>query len=50
MNKTKQKAVTISDEAWEMAKKASERSIPETTRPKWIEGAIRKQAKKEGVE
>ena len=50
MNKTKQKAVTLSDEAWELARKAAEKSAPQTTRPKWIEGAIRQQAKREHVE
>lgn len=47
MKKINQKAVSLSDEAWEIARKAAEESMPQTTRPKWIEGAIRKQAEEE---
>jgi hypothetical protein len=45
----KQRAVSISDDAWELAKKAAEESKPKTNRPAWIENAIYKQAKREGV-
>jgi hypothetical protein len=47
MNKTKQKAVQITDETWDLVKEVSEKSIPEITRPKWIEATILERAKKE---
>lgn len=50
MSKTKQKAVQLSDKAWDLAKLGAEQSDPPTTRPKWIEAAIHDRAKREGLE
>lgn len=49
MKKDKQKSIAITDENWKLAKKAAEKSVPQTTRPKWINAAIQKQALEQGL-
>ena len=43
----RQHPVAIADDLWEKAKKAAEKNRPETTRPMWIEQAIREKLEKE---
>jgi hypothetical protein len=45
----KQIPVSITPENWKLSKKAADRFTPKTTRPKWINHAIERQAEKEGV-
>lgn len=45
----KQRVVSLSDRAWDLAKIGADQNDPPTTRPKWIEAAINDRAKKEGL-
>jgi hypothetical protein len=45
----KQRALSLTDEEWKLARKASDKSDPKVTRPVWIGVAIREKAKREGV-
>ena len=45
--KEKQTSVYITDKNWALSKKAADRHSPKTTRPKWINHAIEKQAETE---
>ena len=49
MKKDRQKSIAITDENWKLAKRAADRSVPQTTRPKWINAAIQKQAREQGL-
>jgi hypothetical protein len=47
--KEKQKSIYITDKNWALSKKAAGKHSPKTTRPKWINYAIEKQAETEKV-
>jgi hypothetical protein len=47
-SETKYRSLPLSEEAWEKAKDAANKTKPKSTRPAWIENAIHEQVKREG--